>query len=271
MQAPATSPSCAVGADILVACLTEGRRSESSDDFTGVIADAERAVASGDPLSALGVSFDWLDRDVETSSNGIVPYVRARVPDLRDAAAKTAQRPPPLTPEQLFGRLGGDREWAESSDLAASRTGQPEKSVFHTPRVSNTPSLGPWWSCPAESSHPDWQASVWQIERGRPCPSCLRAHGLEPNVWMPPEVIADAQVPGLGAWRGQRPSHHRVLLGSLPFLGAAHSHRREVHKRLRRPVAVLFLVRGAREHESLPPAKTGPRACQTSRRDFAHD
>jgi hypothetical protein len=140
-----------------------------------VVADAERAVASGDPLSALEI-LDGLDRDVETSSNGIVPYVRARLPGLRDAAAKTAQRPPPLTPEQLFGRLGGDHEWAESSDLAAPHW-STRNSLPYSPSLEHS-SLAYWWSCLAESSHPDWQASVWQIERGRPCPSCLHAHGL---------------------------------------------------------------------------------------------
>jgi hypothetical protein len=39
------------------------------------------------------------------------------------------------------------------------------------------------WRCRQKPAHPEWVATVWEVRRGRPCPTCLAEAGLEPDAW----------------------------------------------------------------------------------------
>ena len=90
---------------------------------------------------------------------------------------------PPLSGHDVFAELH------TSLSRKIRSLGAPVWSAENPrPLARDTENKAAIWTCGASQDHPAWSASVWEVRRGRPCPTCLNGTGLPPDAWEPPDI-----------------------------------------------------------------------------------
>lgn len=112
----------------------------------------------------------------------IQDHIRAQLARL-EAYLSSLSTPEPGARDPVFARLGLTD--SRIRELRAPVWSPRNRKVLSTVADKARPF---WWRCQESDAHPEWLASVWEYERGRPCPACLLEAGFGSDDWRPPQI-----------------------------------------------------------------------------------